>query len=151
MIVGRRRVPSCEAVALPVNPVSTEVPVMLRTRWAVAVLAGGLGLVGGCSSLRDHPWFSRGRVEPAAAPCCESPAGPFAEGPIMDGGPPVGGPPVGGPPIVAPPPPNGALPPGVDVQPPATDGTIRPVPQAQPIPAQPSRRTPGLIIDRWRE
>jgi hypothetical protein len=113
---------------------------MSRVRWAVAMLAGGLGLLSGCSTLRDHPWFSRSR--PAAAPpCCDATAAavPVAEGPVLEGGPPFV------------PPPPGALPPGADLQPPGTNGTIRPVPQAQPIPAEPSRRTPGLFIDRWKQ
>jgi hypothetical protein len=115
---------------------------MLRPRWAFAVLAAGLGLLSGCSTLRDHPWFSRSRAVPDAAPCCEAPATSFAEGPILESGPPVV------------PAPNGALPPGAIQQPPGTDGQLRPVPQvpqAQPVPAQPSRRTPGIFIDRWKE
>src|SRR5262245_52417670 len=106
MIIGRRRFPSCEPVASPANPISTEVPIMLRARWAVAVLAGGLGLMSGCSTLRDHPWFSRSRPAPAAAPCCEAPAVPIGEGPVLEGGPPIV------------PPPNGQFPPGIQPPPP---------------------------------
>jgi len=116
---------------------------MSRVRWAVAVLAGGLGLLSGCSTLRDHPWFSRSRPT-AAPPCCDTAgAAPVAEGPVLEGGPPFVPPPGALPP--------GALPPGADLQPPGTNGTIRPVPQAQPIPAEPSKRTPGLFIDRWKQ
>src|SRR5262249_49798121 len=122
------------------NPISIEVSIMSRPRWAVALLAGGLGLLSGCSTIRDHPWFSRSRTAPAPG-CCDGSPLPVAEGPMLEGGRPT-------PP---PPPPGGGLPRGIDLQPPGTDGTIRPVPQAQPIPAQPSRRTPGLIIDRWKE
>jgi len=113
---------------------------MSRLRWAVAVLTGGLGLISGCSTLRDHPWFNRAR--PAAAPaCCDTPGVPIADGPIVEGGPGIV-------------PPPGPLTPGAELQPPGTNGTIRPVPQpqAQPVPAPPtSRRAPGLIIDRWKE
>ena len=108
---------------------------MLRSRWAVAGLIGVLVLIGGCSTLRDHPWFSRGRAAPAADCCSNGPPVPLAEGPILDSGPPV------------------VPPPGAELQPPGTNGNLRPVPQqAQPVPAPPaSRRTPGLIIDRWKE
>jgi hypothetical protein len=106
---------------------------MFRSRWAVAVLVGGLALIGGCASLRDHPWFGRARTAPAPA-CCDAPTVPLAEGPILDAGPPA------------------VPPPGAEIQPPGTNGTIRPIPQAQPVPAPPtSRRTPGLIIDRWKD
>jgi hypothetical protein len=119
---------------------------MSRVRWAVALLAGGLGLISGCSSLRDHPWFGRARTAPG--PACDAPTAALTEGPILDSGAP----------IAAPPCPAG--PPGVEVQPPTvpgTNGTIRPipqvpqVPQAQPVPAQPSRRTPGIFIDRYKD
>src|SRR5439155_5802602 len=122
----------------PAGFISREVPVMLRPRWT-AVLIGGLGLLGGCSTLRDHPWFSRARTAPAPS-CCETPGVPLAEGPVLEGGPPI-----------IPPPAPGPLPPGAELQPPGTNGTLHPIPQAQPVPAQPSRRTPGLIIDRWKE
>ncbi len=108
---------------------------MYRSRWAVAVLFGGLALIGGCSTLRDHPWFNRSRTVPGPAGY-DSPAVPIAEGPILDAGPPV------------------APLPGAELQPPGVNGTIRPVPlpQAQPVPAPPtSRRTPGLIIDRSKD
>jgi hypothetical protein len=107
---------------------------MSRLRWAAAVLAGGLGLIAGCASLRDHPWFGRGRAAPAN--CCETPTAPIAEGPILDGGPPA------------------VPPPGVEIQQPATNGNLRPIPRpdAQPVPAPPaSRRVPGLISDRWKD
>jgi hypothetical protein len=118
---------------------------MSRLRWAVAVLTGGLGLISGCSTLRDHPWFSRPRTV-AAPGCCDAPAAPLAEGPVLEGGPPFVPPPGALPP--------GGLPPGAELQTPGTNGTLRPVPQpqAQPVPAPPtSRRTPGLIIDRWKD
>ena len=106
---------------------------MSRVRWAVAVLAGGLGLLSGCSTLRDHPWFSRGRAAPAPS-CCDGSTVPISEGPILEGGPP------------------GVPPPGAEIQTPGTNGTVRPIPQAQPLPAPPtSRRTPGLISDRWKD
>jgi hypothetical protein len=123
---------------------------MYRVRWAVAVLAGGLGLLPGCSTLRDHPWFSRNRAAPiASCPSCPAAVGtPVADGPMMEGGPPIL-------------PPPGVQPPGVSVdpsqlngQPAIINGPLRPVPQpqAQPVPAPPvSRRTPGLIIDRSQE
>src|SRR5437879_5874923 len=121
---------------------------MSRSRWAVAVLIGGLGLLSGCSTLCDRPLFSRFRSAPAPA-CCDGPGVPLAEVPVLDSGPPLVAPPGG-----FAPPAGVALPPGVDVPPPGTNGTIRPapqVPQAQPVPAQPSRRTPGIFIDRWKE
>jgi hypothetical protein len=119
---------------------------MFRVRWAVAFLAGGLGLISGCSTLREHPWFSRSRPVPTEG-CCNPVSTPVvADGPILEGGPPVV------------PPPGGPLPPGVEPvplngQPPGTNGLQRviPQPQAQPVPAQPSRRTPGLFIDRYKE
>jgi hypothetical protein len=119
---------------------------MHRVRWAVAVLAGGLGLLPGCSTLRDHPWFSRNRAAPVAN--CPAAGVPVADGPIMDGGPPIVPPPNGQPPCVGVDPmlPNG--------QPPVINGPLRPVPQpqAQPVPAPPvSRRAPGIFTERNNE
>ena len=108
---------------------------MSRVRWAVALLAGGLGLIGGCSSLCERPWFSRGRTAPPQT-FYDAPGAPLAEGPVLDAGPPV------------------VPPPGAELQTPGTNGTIRPIPrpEAQPVPAPPtSRRVPGLIMDRWND
>lgn len=113
---------------------------MLRAR-LTAVVAAGLGLVCGCSSLRDHPWFSRARGG-AEAGCCDVGAAlPVADGPILEGGPMLAAPEAQGQFAPTPLPPNG--------QPPAD--RLVPQPQAQPYPAQPSGRTPRFLNDRLRQ
>jgi hypothetical protein len=117
---------------------------MLRARLAGALVAAGLGLISGCSSLSNSSWFHRNR----AVPCdgCSAGAVPMGEGPMLEGGSAVmvpGEMPTG--PMPAPLPPDASMP--SMTQPPR----LVPQPQAQPVPASPSKRTPGILSDIWRD
>jgi hypothetical protein len=110
----------------------TEETPMVRLRLANFVLAAGLGLACGCTTLSQCPLLERFRAHPAADPYN---GGIVAEGegPIVDGGPATeglvpGGPPLGAVPSVTP---QNTIPPLV------TPPRIVPQPQAQPVPYTP--------------
>ncbi len=121
---------------------------MHRARMAALALTAGLGLVGGCSCLTNHPLFSRTH---RGTDCgCET-AGFPVDGPVLDGccggygGPVVAGPEAGAPVVPsAPYYPEGTVP---GAAPPAQERLV-PQPQAQPMPAPAtsSRRTPRVIF-----
>jgi hypothetical protein len=91
---------------------------MLRARLLVVLLAGSLGLAGGCSSLCNSPWFHRNR--PAGPEVID--LGTVSEGPVLDG--------------CAPP--NGAaLTPQPTVPPLSTPPRLVPQPHSQPLPYTP--------------
>jgi hypothetical protein len=111
---------------------------MLRARLAVVLLAGGLGLVCGCSSLCNHPWFHRNRT-----PCPEVidlGVTPLGEGPMLEGSAPGFVPPNGSTLMPQPmgPPPNGStLMPQPTVPQLSTPPRLSPQPQSQPMPYTP--------------
>src|SRR5262245_38981124 len=100
---------------------------MLRARLAVVIVAGGLGLVGGCSSLCNLSLFHRNR--PHGPEVID--LGVTGEGPVLDGCAPGFVPPPGG---MAP---GGALTPQPTVPPLSTPPRIAPQPQSQPMPYSP--------------
>jgi hypothetical protein len=101
---------------------------MLRARLAVVLLAGSLGLTTGCSSLRNHPWFSNNRA--CGPECIDLGVTSVSEGPILEGGGP----------IMAPLPPAGVPGTPLPAQPPIPQLNIpprlEPVPQTMAPPSQ---------------
>ncbi len=110
---------------------------MLRARLAIVALATGLGLSCGCSTIANHPWFSRlGRTN---CDGCETGSVALGEGPILEGPAPV---------VISPGPQNPGMQAPVTPIPQLTaPPRLVPEPQAQPVPAVPSRRTPRVFQD----
>lgn len=96
---------------------------MVRTRILLATLAASLGLITGCASTSERPWFWRLRGYNAPDACCESGETITSEGPILTDC---------NPPMLPPPRPMMMTP-----QPSAQNGpTPSPVPRLVPQPAQ---------------
>jgi hypothetical protein len=108
---------------------------MVRRRLLFLALTT-VGLAAGCSSMADRPFFARFRSYPVEGDCCSA-GGGCCEGPALgDAGP--GLPPPGGVPM--PLPPDQPLPTPTPLPPGAAPPRLNPVPQAQPLEAQPTSR-----------
>ena len=118
---------------------------MFRARMAMVGLLVGLGLTNGCCSWTNRPLFCRPRNVPVED-CCEVSDASMMDGPMLEGSgmmmAPQGSQFPGMPTPVMPP---GGVPPMSG--PPAR---LVPEPQAQPVPANPSKRTPGTFTEFWR-
>jgi hypothetical protein len=119
---------------------------MFRARMAAVGLMVGLGLTSGCTSCSSRPWFSRVRGVPTED-CCEADDTCMMNGPMLEGYPSMVPPSTGTfPGMPTPVIPQTGLPPGS-----GAPARLVPEPQAQPVPAAPSKRTPGTFTEFWRQ